>query len=351
MIHLSKWSVRYAVLGATGLALAAVLALIAGEVSPVLGDSYPQGWNYPNAEAPDNQFGNPEKARTEEGNCDPVNCATVLPGQAGGYITFDFSIPADAGIKGIEVQLGGYNGGEGDLDQEVELQLVDENLALVGTPKVVILPADSYSQQTAGAPTDRWDLDWEAKVNDPNFGVQVKDLGGDAAGGFFLDYVKIKVHYCNDCDDDGEPNATDNCPYASNPDQRNTDEELGAAGAKMDGVPIGDELGDVCDDDDDDDTFTDTIEQYLPTNPYDNCPGAPYSELGGSDWGVDLDAWPPDFNADTVITQEDANHYLETGHFNKNADIPIRQRLDLDGDTRIYVGDYWELPPFDSWCE
>ncbi len=333
MSHPKKCSVRYTVLGATGLALIVALALTSSGAPPVLGDSQSQGWNYPTAEG-DNEFDNADWAEAEEGDCDPGKCATVWPGQAGEYITFGFTIPAAAGIKGIEVNLGGYNGGS-TADQP-ELRLVDETQTPVGDEATVTLPADSYSHQTAGGPTDLWGVSWtQGQINDANFGVEVKDPGG--TGGFFLDYVKMTVHYCNDCDDDDVPNAEDNCPNDYNPDQKNTDEELGAAGAKYNGTPIGDGLGDVCDDDWDDDGFTNTIEESLPTNPYDNC----YGEPGGGDPGVDLDAWPADLNADTVITIQDAYHYSETGQFNKPPDIPIRQRLDLWKSTPPPSSTYW----------
>jgi len=96
-----------------------------------------------------------------------------------------------------------------------------------------------------------------------------------------------------DTDGDTVLDSSDNCPFVPNGpseagipgvgNQANTDEALGAAGATIDGVPIGDADGDACDLDDDDDGSTDSLEGYLGTNPLDNC---------------GLNAWPPD--TDTV---------------------------------------------------
>ncbi len=64
-----------------------------------------------------------------------------------------------------------------------------------------------------------------------------------------------------DTDGDGVPNASDNCPSASNPGQENTD-----AGNTAIGFPGADTAGNACDSDDDGDGCTDTEEQGTDQN-------------------------------------------------------------------------------------
>jgi subtilisin-like proprotein convertase family protein len=89
------------------------------------------------------------------------------------------------------------------------------------------------------------------------------------------------LELCRDLDQDGDgdgiPDALDNCPAVSNPDQTDTD---------------GDGTGDTCDDDDDDDDFDDSVEAYLSTDPLAACPLVVGSH----------DAWPLDVNMDKAIT-------------------------------------------------
>lgn len=343
MRHFKKWSILYAVLSATAIALVAVLAL-GGSASPVSGDSQSEGWNFP-TEQGDNEFENAAWAEDEDGGCDPTNCATVEAGEAGEYITFGFSIPTAAGITGIKVKLGGYNGGA-TADQP-KLRLVDETETPVGDEETVTLPASSYSSDEVGGADELWGVSWTpAKINDADFGVEITDAGD--SGGFYLDYVKITVYYCEDCDGDGLDNDEDNCPMTPNPDQKNTDWELGHStpSAKYNGTPIGDEYGDACDDDDDDDKWDDLDEQSLPlpTNEYDNCYGGPPVGVTPAA-GTESDAWPPDINASGSVDSTDIDIFSVAG-FNAKADIWIRQRLDMDGDTDVDIMDVLQLKPY-----
>ena len=70
-----------------------------------------------------------------------------------------------------------------------------------------------------------------------------------------------------DTDQDGIPNASDNCPTVWNPTQRNTDYNGGKEGTIV-GVSI---LGDACDTDDDNDKTIDTAEWALGSDPKNVC--------------------------------------------------------------------------------
>jgi subtilisin-like proprotein convertase family protein len=181
-----------------------------------------------------------------------------------------------------------------------------------------------------------------------------------------------------DGDGDGVSDTVDNCPSDYNPDQTNTDGD--SQGDACDGdddndtVPDGEDADpldefacqdldvDTCDDcsvlgqpdvsqdgtdtdsdgacdagdpDDDNDSFDDDVEDYVGTDPLDDCPDGP------SD-----DAWPLDNNmsGDLSIT---GDVFYYRGHIGATPGDPAwRQRLDLDmsgdisltGDLFMYRG-------------
>jgi hypothetical protein len=293
--------------------------------------------NLPTEQGTPNDFEFADRAEVDNGSCDPGNCAEVGQGEAGEYKTFEFGatiFPEDA-IQGIEVTLGGaFTSGDG-----ATLQLLDAGEDPTGdTRAVTISSPGSYNELTAGGPTDLWGISWTASgVIDANFGVSITDSGG--TGGFLLDFVSITVHYSDDDDLDGVQNHYDNCQFVANPDQTNTDVFLANNGARI-GLPDGqgvipplqgDALGDACDSDDDNDTYSDLVEQSLPTNPLDNCYGGPFSAPPGLDPAVANDAWPPDMNGDKQIiatsnvTSSDTDYFQ--GQINKPADTAARSRL------------------------
>jgi subtilisin-like proprotein convertase family protein/C1A family cysteine protease/putative hemolysin len=125
-----------------------------------------------------------------------------------------------------------------------------------------------------------------------------------------------------DGDGDGVGDTVDNCPLDYNPDQTDTDS---------------DGSGDACDDDDDNDGFDDPTEQYVSTDPLDDCPDGPAD-----------DAWPPDINMDTRVDVLDLSQFVvadvlatELGDPNYNA------RFDLNADESISVLDLFEYVSLD----
>jgi hypothetical protein len=95
-----------------------------------------------------------------------------------------------------------------------------------------------------------------------------------------------------DTDDDGIPDAQDNCPNVPNSDQLNND---------------GDAEGDVCDDDDDNDLLTDVFELSINTNPF-----------------------LPDTDGDTVSDYDEVN-FDGLPAYDQNTDMnPLSQNTDND---------------------
>lgn len=352
MTHLRKWSFLYAVLSATGIALVAVLLLSPG-ASRVAGHPGYEGPERPYSLGDVSEFSLPAQAYTKDGSCsDGSYCATALSGQTQEYDEFRFEVPTYATITGVEVQIGGE---AGVLADSVKIKLLDDDGDPQNDQKTASLPTSpTYNEPTVGGSTDLWGWGEDLTptvVNDELFGVEIKNDGTSNA--FELDYVTIKV-YLLDTDNDGVLDGLDNCPTISNPDQKNTDKELGEStpSAKYNGTPIGDGYGDVCDGDRDGDTYPDYLEELLPTNPDDNCYGGPPVDVT-PDPGVDRDAWPGDLNADTEITMQDYNHFSQTGHWGKDTDIPIRQRLNLYAtpDTKVDILDMVHMPALYDWCE
>lgn len=108
----------------------------------------------------------------------------------------------------------------------------------------------------------------------------------------------------DDVDCDGVPDASDNCPFDANSDQRDND---------------GDGAGDVCDDDDDNDGFPDLVDNCdLVPNPgqededgdflgdaCDPCPGDPINDPDGDQLCGNVDNCPYHRNSDQGDTDAD----------------------------------------------
>jgi hypothetical protein len=131
---------------------------------------------------------------------DGVSASTTISNNGTGskYLTsggYGFSIPADATIDGIVVQVQGYdpgnNGGE-----HYEVQMKKKVAAFYAkNAKNSGYLTGSNSYYTFGSSSDLWGNTWTpADVNDPGFGVAIKAYGytGDVVN---VDYVTVTVYY------------------------------------------------------------------------------------------------------------------------------------------------------------
>ena len=149
---------------------------------------------------------------------------------------------------------------------------------------------------------------WTLEVHD--------DYGGDTGA-----IEAWSLELCRDLDQDGDgdgvPDALDNCPAVSNPDQTNTDS---------------DPQGDACDTDDDNDDFNDAVESYVGTDPLDACP----------DDDTD-DAWPFDMNMDTDINVLDLFQFVLADVLaTTSGDPKFSARFNLNWDETIDVLDLFQ---------
>jgi hypothetical protein len=114
----------------------------------------------------------------------------------------------------------------------------------------------------------------------------------------------------------------------------NTDRALELLGASV----VGDDLSDSSDADDDNDGFSDVVEQYLGTEPLDNCPTWPPGPGG--------DAWPLDMNMDRLVNLGgDVSNYIgrmgtrpPNPNFRQRLDFNMDSLLNLGGDVSNYIG-------------
>ncbi|TWT42033.1 Alpha-agarase precursor [Phycisphaerae bacterium RAS1] len=137
-------------------------------------------------------------------------------------------------------------------------------------------------------PGATWTLVYHAQTVDDLGGLML--AGGDAGGlnpSWGYTWRLFKLLYCclfggcDDSDDDGVPDSTDNCDFISNPDQTDTD---------------GDGQGDACDNDDDNDGLNDGA---------DNCPGVSNPSQKDTDHDGQGDECDGDDDGDGVPDESD----------------------------------------------
>jgi hypothetical protein len=158
---------------------------------------------------------------------------------------------------------------------------------------------------------------------------------------------------CQNSDGDSFLDSVDNCPGIPNDGQ--ADSDLDGAGDPCDNCPTipnptqgnwnNDSLGDACQNSDGDQTtFKDAEEVFVGTLPGTYCPATSIAN------DENPDAWPPDFNDSKNVNLQDVLLYIPV--FNKIYPDPLyNKRYDLNADNRVALQDVLMfIPVFNLTC-
>ena len=111
---------------------------------------------------------------------------------------FNFNIPTDATIDGIEVSVEAHASGYNEADGEVHLVNESGNRNLTDRARYDSLGV-SDGVQTFGGATDLWNDNSEtwtpAKINDIDFGVQIYYYNMEVPATVYVDHIEIKIYY------------------------------------------------------------------------------------------------------------------------------------------------------------
>jgi hypothetical protein len=257
----------------------------------------------------DNPAGNPEP--TDNGpTTDAIGDACdTNPGTADGH--YHVASPID-GVCIPDPNGGDDWDGDGDPDNDddgwcdsTEILLNSDPDDNTSTPEHIALDLAIGTGTGAQAPGTCSDFDVYNHPDTPAGGV---DNDGDGlANALDPDCAAL----AGDADDDGVPDAADNCPNEKNQEQVDSD---------------GDGAGDECDSDDDNDGLSDAAENCMGTDPKDNA----------SDSTSDY-ANPFDFDQNTVVDVTDALTFL--ARFPSAANNPGDAIYDYDCNRVVDVTD------------
>jgi len=119
---------------------------------------------------------------------------------------FDFAIPTDATIDGINVEIEKVATGAGlENISDYSVRLVASNGTIVGENKAILINVANWSKSDTdtytsyGGSSDLWGVSWsDTDINNANFGVvisaDIRQQGGPPAVAF-IDHFRIKVYY------------------------------------------------------------------------------------------------------------------------------------------------------------
>ena len=124
---------------------------------------------------------------------------------------FGFSIPSEATIDGIKVEIS-HLGAHENRVKDSSLRLVDGDGNNVGDDKASAVAWDALAQETFtyGGDSDKWNASpTPSMVNDSDFGVRLSAQESSSAGNTIADvhWIKITVYYTEGVADDHNRSA------------------------------------------------------------------------------------------------------------------------------------------------
>ncbi len=131
---------------------------------------------------------------TDSGTTTTTSCSTTTNGKdMHKYYDYDFSIPTDAVIQGIQVRLDAkVDSTAGDPKMCVSINNGTSDSAWQNTP---ILSTDETTYLLGGT-TNLWGLAWTPdSFEDENFLVRIRNVSSNADSDFSLDWVSVNVTY------------------------------------------------------------------------------------------------------------------------------------------------------------
>ena len=140
----------------------------------------------------DNTWTNTTYAQYSDDQRTSATAARIAPYQTGRLLAtgFGFSIPSDATIEGVVVQVEGY----GQVTGNWYAQLYHAGTA-IGTAKSASFGA-SEAVATLGSSTDTWGATLSpSTVNDSSFGVAVRAVFSSSSREAYIDHITMTVYY------------------------------------------------------------------------------------------------------------------------------------------------------------
>ena len=139
-------------------------------------------------------WANPENAFSDSDNGAYTNSAGSLTAQDYGH--FNFNIPNEAVIDGIEVQIKGHGDANTKSSNKVNVVLWSASSEDTGS-KFAYFDPDSDSTETLGGPTDKWEgwiTNWAASdFDNDKFWLKIRTYNGSEKQ--YIDYIKVRVYY------------------------------------------------------------------------------------------------------------------------------------------------------------